>query len=165
MDLNIKRKHTFCDVVFNWCQTQSFKTAPEIRLKDFLFSLFRLWKSPRTMSCWTTAGYAWKSPLNFSSTVHRMASRSDRSSNHFSPAMRTNFPRRSGNKDSPSSFHTKLPSRWIKVRSPQVEGGDVGARLRTRDSSVSKSIPGGQTTLWGGKTPVLVRPRWGFRHN
>lgn len=80
-----------------------------------------------------------------------MASRSDRSSNHFSPAMRTNFPRRSGNKDSPSSFHTKLPSRWIKVRSPQVEGGDVGARLRTRNSSVSKSIPGGQTTLWGEK--------------
>lgn len=87
-----------------------------------------------------------------------MASRSDRSSNHFSPAMRTNFPRRSGNKDSPSSFHTKLPSRWIKVRSPQVEGGDVGARLRTRDSSVSKSIPGGQTTLWGGGENSSVGP-------
>lgn len=46
-----------------------------------------------------------------------------------------------------SPVFAELPSRWIQVRSSQVEGGDVLVRLRTRDLCVSKTIPG----LWGKK--------------
>lgn len=41
-----------------------------------------------------------------------------------------------------SPVFAELPSRWIQVRSSQVEGGDVPVRLRTRDFCVSKTIPG-----------------------
>lgn len=37
---------------------------------------------------------------------------------------------------------TKLPSRWIQVRSAQVHGGDVMLRMRTEAPRSSKAIPG-----------------------
>lgn len=97
-------------------------------------------KRPRTMSRRTT-DKGWRSPLHRSFKIHCTASCFDWRSCVCSSNSKRNF-YWGTQRFALFCPQKKLPSRWIKVRSPQVEGGDVPARLRRRGFCVTKSISG-----------------------